>query len=366
MKHLCDDECFKEFRKNPTLYLKPRDHSVIKESLSHDTSAATLSSASLEPSQPYKICAVCQLMNINARHPFCNWNGYDFCGNSCQEKFQAEMNACFFCHSSIPRDMGSMFSQKIGNDMRSFCNSKCYNEYREKSNLCSCCQQDLALVPGAFTALIGAEGKLKDFCSQACMKKMLSQPSSMENSVSDVDVLSVGKGTPETCPCSVCEKQCQMKYTVWFKNTMHKLCSDLCMSAFQYTNKISMGKCDGCGLISAGWEVQAHFIKYEGQVKRFCSEMCISVFRKTNSRLVSCGWCGSKKLNFDMIEGLDADNKLQLFCSCNCLSLYRVSLQATSNQAVPCNQCQKVNFKIFFLKVLFHLLVPLFMVPLFF
>lgn len=42
-----------------------------------------------------------------------------------------------------------------------------------------------------------------------------------------------------------------------------------------------------------------------------------------------------------MIERVDANNKYQLFCSLNCLSLYRVNLQATSNQAVVCDQCHK-------------------------
>lgn len=42
-----------------------------------------------------------------------------------------------------------------------------------------------------------------------------------------------------------------------------------------------------------------------------------------------------------MIERVDANNKYQLFCSLNCLSLYRVNLQATSNQAVVCDHCRK-------------------------
>jgi hypothetical protein len=75
--------------------------------------------------------------------------------------------------------------------------------------------------------------------------------------------------------------------------------------------------------------------------KRFCSFMCVNTFRTLNKKVIGCAWCGTKKSNFDMIERVDANNKYQLFCTLNCLSLYRVNLQATSNQAVACDQCRK-------------------------
>jgi hypothetical protein len=83
------------------------------------------------------------------------------------------------------------------------------------------------------------------------------------------------------------------------------------------------------------------YIQFEGQQKRFCSFMCVNTFKTLNKKIVSCSWCNCKKSNFDMIERVDASNKYQLFCSLNCLSLYRVNLQATSNQAVMCDQCKR-------------------------
>ena len=41
-------------------------------------------------------------------------------------------------------------------------------------------------------------------------------------------------------------------------------------------------------------------------------------------RIITCTWCQAKKSNFDMIERLDVNNKSQLFCTLDCLSLYRV------------------------------------------
>lgn len=355
IKHLCDDACFKHFRKSPGIFLKQKGN----------PKAAPPAAKNAEPDLPaiyslnvapavtgstqeslYKTCSVCQLIDVNASQPFCNWKGLDFCGESCLGKFQANLNAsCSFCHSYIPTDTRTNFCLKIGNNMRPFCKNRCYLEFTKKLRLCSFCQRDVTSEPGAFTAIVGADKKFREFCSQACVKNM-------ESLVNNVEVLSLEKGhlKKETIICSVCRKQAPIKYTVRLQNQLNKLCSELCLSAFQYTNKISMGRCDSCGVPYTAEEAQAHNIQYEGKVKRFCSDICVNVFRKANSRVIPCGWCATKKLNFDMIERLDTENKFQLFCSLNCLSLYRVSLQAKSNQAVQCDQCRKVKYgwEIFF------------------
>lgn len=42
-----------------------------------------------------------------------------------------------------------------------------------------------------------------------------------------------------------------------------------------------------------------------------------------------------------MIEKTDNNNQTQIFCSLNCLSLYRVSVNATSSKSVRCDNCAK-------------------------
>ncbi|CAG5134433.1 unnamed protein product, partial [Candidula unifasciata] len=343
LKHLCDDACFKQFKKSPNMFLKQKRNlnappaSNIMPDLPPTSTSNVASQGSTQESQ-FKTCSVCQLIDVNASQPFCNWKGLDFCGESCLGKFQANLNAsCSFCQSYIPPEVRTNFCLKIGNNMRPFCKHKCYSEFKKKLRLCSFCQRDVTAEPGAFTAIVGADNKFREFCSQACMKNTESQ-------INNVEVLSVEKGhvRQETITCSVCRKQGPVKYTVRLQDEWSKLCSDLCLSAFQYTNKISMGRCDSCGVPCTTEEAKAHFIQHEGKVKRFCSDLCVNSFRTANSRPIPCGWCGTKKLNFDMIERLDTENKVQLFCSLNCLSLYRVSLQAKSNQAVQCDQCRKV------------------------
>ncbi|XP_059140867.1 zinc finger MYM-type protein 3-like [Physella acuta] len=336
-KHLCDDACFKQFRKSPSSFLKSKCEVNVQPQKEKTTKTAYQTPPEPETTAKtpsYKTCSVCQLMNVNATNIFCNWKGLDFCGESCLGKFQANLNtSCSFCHAYIPMDMRATYCLKIGNDMRPFCKLKCYSEFKKKLRLCAFCQRDIAAIPAAFTAMIGSAGKFKEFCSQACLNKM-------EERVSVVEILSTQNHAPEAC--SVCEKQGNMKHSVRYQGKTTKLCSDLCLTAFQYTNKINMNKCDNCGTICTAEEAQAHFVQFEGIMKRFCSDHCVITFRKSNSKVVPCGWCTTKRLNFDMIERLDVENKYQMFCSLNCLSLYRVNLQAKSNQAVPCDHCRKV------------------------
>ena len=142
--------------------------------------------------------------------------------------------------------------------------------------------------------------------------------------------------------CSVCGQIADAKHEITFEGKLHKLCSDACFGAFRYANKLAVDECSFCGAYCINQDKQRHSIQFEGQAKKFCSLTCVNAFKVGKTKIIPCAWCSTKKLNFDMIERVDANNKYQLFCSLNCLSLYRVNLQATSNQRVPCDQCRKI------------------------
>ncbi|RUS73347.1 hypothetical protein EGW08_018882 [Elysia chlorotica] len=354
IKHLCGDDCFKRFRKTPSTFLKNKDGKTA-ESLKKDSSAINKPQGTQDALTKFKTCSVCNVMNVNPNQPFLNWKGLDFCGESCLGKFQANLSTtCSFCHAFIAPDMRATFCLKIGNDMRPFCRQRCIKEFNKNLRLCACCQKDLSPFPGAFSAMVGSlDKKIRQFCSQTCRQRLETQLVGVEVVSKFGQKAAPNSGTPhaaaslspgnEVAACSVCQKIQSVKHTVRLQGKVQRLCSNLCLSAFQYTNKISMSKCDSCGTVCTVEEAQTHFVQYEGQVKRFCSDVCVNLFRQDNSKVMSCCWCGTKKVNFDMIERLDADNKFQMFCSLNCLSLYRVNLQAKSNQAVPCDQCKKVT-----------------------
>ena len=154
----------------------------------------------------------------------------------------------------------------------------------------------------------------------------------------------VAPGATRQIICTVCKQRKPIKHEVSFNRKMHSLCSDKCFAAFRYANKLTMSPCDNCGAFcnepsAPGSTTET--IQFEGVAKKFCGVICLHSFRSKKKKMIVCAWCNTKKSNFDMVERVDASNKVQLFCTLNCLSLYRVNLQATSNQQVKCDQCRK-------------------------
>ena len=342
VKHLCDDVCFQKFRSNPTQYLRGSKAPTSQANRTEPPKKPALPSNSQQVSQDqFKTCSVCQLMNIKTSKPFLNWQGMDFCGEDCLGKFQGSLNAsCTNCSSTVSNTAKGKFCLRYGNIVKQFCCNNCYHEFKRRQKLCECCQKDISKSSDAFVAPVGKEGTFKDFCSQSCLQKY------EDKTNCDVEIVGVeraqrSKSLPKgEFPCSVCKKHSTVKHEIRLEGKTHHLCSDPCFSAFQYANKLNMNSCDNCGTYCYS-DGAPQFIQFEGQQKRFCSYVCVNKFKSEKKKIVACAWCNSKKSNFDMIERVDANNKYQLFCSLNCLSLYRVNLQATSNQAVVCDQCHK-------------------------
>ena len=281
-------------------------------------------------------------MNVRTSKPFLSWQGLDFCGEECLGKFQGGLSAtCSYCASQINQVNRAKFCWRVGTEVKQFCSSPCYSEFVKRLKLCAFCNKDLANMRDSFMAPVGTQGTFKDFCSQICLAKY------EERNSKDIQIVGVERGQKtSTAPkgnftCAVCGKTGPVKHEIRLEGKNNRLCSDPCLSAFQYANKLTMNTCDNCGTNCYNENTSPQYIQYEGQQKRFCSYMCVNSFKNFNKKTVPCAWCGTKKSNFDMIERVDANNKYQLFCSLNCLSLYRVNLQATSNQAVVCDQCRK-------------------------
>ena len=281
---------------------------------------------------PYKTCSVCQLMNVKSSKPFLSWQGLDYCGEECLGKFQGSLSlTCNFCSLQIHPSAKARHCWRVGEEVKHFCSRVCSAEFVKRIKACAFCNKDLAKSNDSFMAPVGNQGMFKDFCSQDCLIKYedLNEKETQVDFGKGSKVATVSKGN---FACSVCSKVGPVKHEVRLESKVHKLCSDPCLSAFQYANKLTMNTCDNCGTTCFNDSQAPHYIQFEGKQKRFCSFMCVNSFRNQMKKLTPCAWCGTKKSNFDMIERVDSNNKFQLFCSLNCLSLYRVNLQATSNQ----------------------------------
>ncbi|KAL8595304.1 hypothetical protein ACOMHN_020057 [Nucella lapillus] len=345
IKHLCDDTCFKRFRTNPSMFLKgttnkppPASGSMSQPKGRLASKPAAVVAQAPAPSPNLKTCAVCQIMNITNQGQFCMWKGMDFCGEGCLGKFQSGIStSCTLCKIFIPLTARSSNCLRLGNQIRPFCSARCYSDYKRVTKLCTFCHSDLGKVPDSFSAPVGYDATFKEFCSQHCMKQF----EKLINS--DVEIMKVEQLKQRgSTKCSVCRKMEKTKHAIKFSGVIHNLCSDPCLSAFRYANKLDLNTCGHCNAICSSLESTPHTLVTEGEKKRFCSDACLSQYRLSCRKVVPCSWCGSQRDNFDMIERLDSSNKYQLFCSLNCLSLFRVNLQAKSNQSVLCDHCRKV------------------------
>lgn len=229
------------------------------------------------------------------------------------------------------------------------------NSFKKQIKPCASCGKDLRNDVNAFVAPVEGEG-YKDFCGHACLVKYehsKKQATKEEDDDDDVEiveatpapkskpVLTTGSRSSGRSKCVICTKMSNVRHEANYKGQIHKLCSDACLSAFRVMHNLAMNQCDNCCSLFSLDEAQVQTIQFEGASKTFCSSLCLSEFKTKKQRIVQCTWCNTCKSNFDMVERLDANNKYQMFCSLNCLSLYRVNLQANSNQSVVCDQCRK-------------------------
>ena len=293
IKHLCDDKCFKVFRSHPTCYLKGKNDQTANGGKAIDTST------------------------------------------------------CSNCHSAIPA-LGKYTLRKKGNGKKNFCKESCKAEYEQSHGICAFCYCDLSSAVAALK-VTGPGGKLQDVCSKECQIQYEAEFKKTSNDKTENDVEIVGtSNVPKTgartrrqsmVTCSVCGTLSNPKHEIEFNKTINKLCSDACFSAFRYANKLAITACDNCKKPCG--DTNSNTIQFMGNTKRFCGAVCLNSFKTKNQKILACQWCQAKKSNFDMVERVDTNNKTQLFCSLNCLSLYRVNLQATSNQSVTCDHCKK-------------------------
>jgi len=230
------------------------------------------------------------------------------------------------------------------------------NTFKKQSKPCASCGKDLRNDVNAFVAPVDGEG-YKNFCGHACLVKYEhSKKLTAKFDEDDDDDVEIVEATPAPkskpvstsgsrpsgrSKCVICTKMAIVRHEANFKGQINKLCSDACFSAFRVMHNLAMNVCDNCCLLYSLDGTQVQTIQFEGASKTFCTSACLSDFKTKKQRIVQCTWCNACKSNFDMVERVEANNKYQMFCSLNCLSLYRVNLQANSNQSVNCDQCHK-------------------------
>lgn len=249
--------------------------------------------------------------SVPSLHSALVWETMQFCNEHCLGEYQSGMSSCSSCKKEVhPSSLGK-YCVRFGSDIKQFCSNVCLEDYKKGLKVCSYCQKDISGGEG-FLAPIGDKGQFKDFCEQSCLNKY--------------EEMHLGKKPEkETLPCFVCKEEKLVEQEVLRVDSVVKLCSQPCFSAFKFVNGVSTHTCDLC---------TKHFdtavpkinIYYDGISKIFCSKPCQNVFVMHKRKIVPCSWCKVKKYNFDMIEKFPPGSTSQphLYCSLNCLNLHNL------------------------------------------
>ncbi|CAG9855419.1 unnamed protein product [Phyllotreta striolata] len=332
-KYLCDENCLNTFKSSQSDKialnweeggLRVKDFSgVSKESTTKDSTLV-------------RKCAMCSKQPNEDE--ILIWEIKDFCNEFCLIKYQKEIGSfCSTCKGEVNSNSLGKYCVRFGTDIRQFCSSLCLDKYKKGLKVCSYCQQDMSGGAPGFLAPVGDKGIFKDFCSRDCMEKY--------------DVMTNNKPpiVPAGTTCSVCKAEKPITIEYELDRTTNYFCGEPCFVAFSFVNNISPGKCGMCRRHFPKDTLEKHTMYYDNIQLRFCSASCENIYIIAHRKIVPCSWCKVKKYNFDMIRKHSNSDTIINMCSVNCLTLYRVSVEAVSLKQATCSLCQKFTLPMYHL-----------------
>ncbi|XP_063274919.1 zinc finger MYM-type protein 4 isoform X5 [Prinia subflava] len=219
-----------------------------------------------------------------------------------------------------------------------FCSTLCLTGYTipasrppaSTKKTCSSCSKEILNPKDVITAQFDNTDFSKDFCSQSC----LSTYELKRKPIVTIHTNSISS------KCSMCQKNAVIRHEVNYQNVVHKLCSDACFSQFRSANNLTMNCCEYCGGYCYSASGQCHVLQIEGQSKKFCSSVCVTGYKQKSAKITPCTLCKSLRSSAEMVEAANNLGKMELFCSVNCLSAYRVKMVTSSGVQVQCNSCK--------------------------
>lgn len=347
---LCSDVCFKTFRSKQKLAPKKpveKDHCTVCQQELPEGSGFYPPLGGCKPlcsrecldnyhevHGPKRACAQCQVVVDGKEASFLVWETMEFCGEDCLRRYQSILGShCAHCAVSVNQLSLGKYCVRFGADIRQFCSGKCLEEFKRGLKVCCLCQKDLSKQEEGFLAPVGDKGQFKDFCSQQCMERY-------------ERMNAFNAANANAHKCVACAKDTITKYQVEYKGESHRLCSEICVSTFRYTNKINSSVCENCHKLFENKENEDFVLYHNSSCQQFCTKACINLFVLAHRKIVPCSWCKVKKYNFDMVERVEPSSTpsaSQLFCSLNCLSLFRVNQSASSSRAIRCDNCSKMQ-----------------------
>ncbi|XP_041867585.1 uncharacterized protein LOC121656583 isoform X2 [Melanotaenia boesemani] len=238
-------------------------------------------------------------------------------------------SSCSTC-KTVLKDGERVYQRKSHKDI--FCSTSCLLKFYQMKSVkktCHFCLQVMTQSQAVLTAEVDNEGTRKDFCSQTCLssfnyKRMMS---------TKIPVHPVASHSQ----CSICSRYCISKHEVILQGVIHKLCSDPCLHRFCNMNNVSI--CENCGCQCSTQLT----LKMEDGHKTLCSAACLAQFRQKTGTQQPCSMCSSSKLISDMVESINSENMVELFCTNSCVMASKIQAISASGASLNCDNCGKMK-----------------------
>ncbi|RZF34921.1 hypothetical protein LSTR_LSTR011415 [Laodelphax striatellus] len=328
VSHLCSEECAIAYK-----------NSLLAADKARGVGAAVAEGASgggnvhiNEAGEFVRSCSQCR-NQLTMGESVLSWETMDFCNEDCLGKYQTCLGShCAYCKKGVQQTSLGKYCVRFGYHIRQFCSSTCLEEYKRGLKVCSFCQKDISSSESGFLAPVGDKGTFKDFCTQHCMEQY--------------DRLSNNQPAPaEMHSCDVCNENKVVGVQVLVDSKLSKLCSEVCFAAFKFVNEVTVDQCDMCHKYFDRNTLRSDnlTVYYDDNQHNFCCKTCMNAYILGKRKIVPCNWCKVKKYNFDMIKRVLETGQTLMMCSLNCLTLYKVSINAVSSRRIKCDNCNSVS-----------------------
>ncbi len=226
IKHLCDDNCFKVFRANPTSFLRAQQQKQTPKTPATTNGAITIDDDDDVPKkgEPTKSsCSVCKKITVTKHEVNFGGKLHKICGDPCFAAFRysnkLSMNMCEACNTVVT-DGPAVQSIQFEGQMKKFCTMNCLTAFKGKrSKIVPCTWCGTRKSNFDMVERVEAGNKFQLFCTLNCL------------SLYRVNVQATSN---KNVKCDQCTKAAPAQYHLTMSDaSVRNFCSYPCVMAFQ-------------------------------------------------------------------------------------------------------------------------------------
>ncbi|XP_054873571.1 zinc finger MYM-type protein 4-like isoform X3 [Amphiprion ocellaris] len=231
---------------------------------------------------------------------------------------------CSTCGKKLWRGKTVCWSSSL---QKVFCSLLCRNEYHPDTNVvtkkCYNCFQEITRPQKMILAPVDDSGTMKELCGSTCLASVKSRRDA------------AARPPPQEGPrseCRMCARYSYCKFNLKLDDIIYKLCSDTCVINYHKINNIPLTYCDVCGSFCLD---PRNTRKMDGGRRSMCSGKCVAKFKEKAETQRLCLMCQTSHLVLDMIENINSEGTLELFCSNRCMMVHNAQTFTVSEKRSP-------------------------------